>query len=189
MANSTLRTADKRERLIDSAKTLFYEQGVHSTTLAEVAARAEIPLGNVYYYFKTKEQLIAAVVDSRTAEVRQTLASFDEKRTPEARLKALARGWVEIGDAVARHGCPLGSLCTELGKGHSGLEDAAGPFVIVIDWAEQQLRQIGRRDARDLAYSLLARVQGAAVLAQSFRDPRILSREARLIDRWIEELR
>jgi AcrR family transcriptional regulator len=189
MPNSTGNKADKRERLVESAKSLFYEQGVHPTTLAEVAARAEVPLGNVYYYFKTKEQLIAAVVDSRTAEARETLVSFDQKRTPQARLKALAHGWVEIAETVTRYGCPLGSLCTELGKNaHDVAVDAGMPFALVIEWAEQQMRELGRRDARDLAFSLLARIQGAALLAQSFRDPGILTREARLIDRWIDGL-
>jgi AcrR family transcriptional regulator len=44
---------------VESAKSLFYEQGVFPTTLAEVAERAEVPLGNVYCYFKTKEQIDA----------------------------------------------------------------------------------------------------------------------------------
>ena len=190
MPNSATKAgADKRERLVESAKSLFYEQGVYPTTLADVAARADVPLGNVYYYFKTKEQLVAAVVDSRTAEVRETLASFDQKRTPQARLKALARGWVEIAETLTRYGCPLGSLCSELGKSKEDLEgDVGAPFVLVIDWAEQQFRQLGRRDARDLAFSLLARIHGAALLAQSFRDPQILAREGRLIDRWIDGL-
>ena len=186
MPNSATKATDKRKRLVESANSLFYEQGVHPTTLAEVAVRAEVPLGNVYYYFKTKEELIAAVVDSRTVEARETLASFNQKRTPQARLKALAHSWVEIAETVTRYGCPLGSLCTELGKSPEDVAvDAGAPFALVIEWAEQQMRELGRRDARDLAFSLLARIQGAALLAQSFRDPGILTREGRLIDRWI----
>ena len=182
-------SVDKRERLVESAKTLFHERGVHPTTLAEVAARAEVPLGNVYYYFKTKEALLGAVLESRAAEVRDALASFDQKRTPQARLKALAHGWVKIADLAARYGCPLGSLCSELGKSPGELEGSAGAlFAPVVDWTEAQLRELGRRDARDLAFSLLARVQGATLLAQSFRDPGILAREARLIDHWIDGL-
>ena len=73
MPNSTPKAAEKRERLVESAKSLFYEQGVSLTTLAEVAERAQVPLGNVYYYFKTKEQIVAAVVDSRTVAVRGPL--------------------------------------------------------------------------------------------------------------------
>src|ERR687888_553215 len=62
MANSVTLKAGKRERLVESATALFHEQGVHRTTLAEVAERAEVPLGNVYYYFKTKDELVGAVL-------------------------------------------------------------------------------------------------------------------------------
>ena len=42
----------KRDRLIDAASQLFYEQGVERTTIADIAAAADVPAGNVYYYFK-----------------------------------------------------------------------------------------------------------------------------------------
>jgi AcrR family transcriptional regulator len=54
----------KRDRLIEAAKTLFYQQGVTSTTLADIAERAMVPLGNVYYHFRTKDALIEAVVQT-----------------------------------------------------------------------------------------------------------------------------
>jgi AcrR family transcriptional regulator len=48
MPNSTAaRRVDKRERLVEGAAELFYEQGVHPTTLADVAERADVPLENV----------------------------------------------------------------------------------------------------------------------------------------------
>ena len=49
------RRNDKRERLVQAADKLIYEQTFHTTTLANIAKLAEVPLGNVYYYFKTKE--------------------------------------------------------------------------------------------------------------------------------------
>ena len=48
---------------MESARALIHEQGVQRTTLADIAERADVPLGNVYYYFKTKDDLIGAVVD------------------------------------------------------------------------------------------------------------------------------
>jgi TetR/AcrR family transcriptional repressor of nem operon len=175
---------------VESAAQLFHEQGVHRTSLAEVAERAEVPLGNIYYYFKTKEELLGAVLERRITEVRETLDSFGQKRTPQARLKALPQQWNAMSELVVRYGCPLGSLSFELGKCPGNLEGKPEAlFGPVIDWAEAQFGQLGRRDARDLAFSLLARIQGAALLAQSFRDPDILAREARLIDRWIDEIR
>jgi hypothetical protein len=59
---------------------------------------------------------------------------------------------------------------------------------IEVDWAEAQFRTLGRKDARDLAFSLLAGVQGAALLANTFRDPEILTRQARQLDRWIDSV-
>jgi hypothetical protein len=56
----------------------------------------------------------------------------------------------------------------------------------IIDWAEDQFRQLGRRDAHDLAVTLFAGIQGAALLANTFRDPDILTRQGRRLERWID---
>jgi TetR/AcrR family transcriptional repressor of nem operon len=52
----------KRERLIDGALQTLHAQGVESTTLADIAKAAEVPVGNVYYYFKTKDDLVEAAI-------------------------------------------------------------------------------------------------------------------------------
>ena len=116
MTDSAPGAGGKRERLVESARELVHEQGVQRTTLAEVAERAEVPAGNVYYYFKTKDELVGAVVESYLREARDLLAGLERHRSPQARLKGLVRSWEEIGDSVARHGCPIGSLCAELGR-------------------------------------------------------------------------
>lgn len=187
MANSA--KAGKRERLVDSAATLFHEQGVHRTTLAEVAERADVPLGNVYYYFKTKDDLIAAVVTSYQEQAATLTQAFDGARTPQARLKRLVHNWTDMRDAVVNRGCPIGTLCTELDKGDGALDrEAAKVMTVIIDWAEGQFRLMGRRDARDLAVGLFAGIQGAALLANALRDPKILTQQARQLERWIDEL-
>ena len=190
MSNSTLeRKLGKRERLVEGARELFHEQGVHRTTLAEVAERAQVPVGNVYYYFKTKDELLAAVIDGYKEQAAQLIQAFERHRTPQARLKALIRNWSDMRETVARRGCPMGTLCAELDKSEDGLDrDAAEVIATIIDWAEDQFRELGRPDARDLAVALFAGIQGAALLANTFRDPTILSRQARHLERWIDSL-
>jgi AcrR family transcriptional regulator len=162
---------------------------VQRTTLAEVAERAEVPLGNVYYYFKTKDELLRTVLAGYQEQAAVLIASLERSRTPQARLKALARNWVDMRDAVVRHGCPMGTLCAELDKNEDGLDrDAAEIMATIIDWAEDQFRELGRPDARDLALALFAGIQGAALLANTFRDPTILSRQARYLEGWIDSL-
>jgi TetR/AcrR family transcriptional repressor of nem operon len=92
-------------------------------------------------------------------------------------------------DTIARHGCPMGTICAELDKADAGRDrEAAAVMALIVDWAEGQFRQLGRRDARDLAIALFAGIQGAALLANTFRDPTILTRQGRHLERWIDTL-
>jgi len=54
--------SDVRAKLLDAAVRLFAEQGVAGTTVAEIARRAGVTSAMVHYYFKTKDQLLDAVV-------------------------------------------------------------------------------------------------------------------------------
>ncbi|HJQ43744.1 MAG TPA: TetR/AcrR family transcriptional regulator, partial [Jatrophihabitantaceae bacterium] len=147
-----IRGSDKRERLIAAARTLIHEQGVHPTTLAEVAQRADVPPGNVYYYFKAKEDLVRAVVDDYVGQAEAMLEELDRLRSPASRLKGLTRGWLDVADTVADHGCPVGSLCAELNRCEGPLGDAGAEILRrITDWAEAQFRELGRRDAKDLS--------------------------------------
>ena len=61
------------------------------TTLADIAHAADVPLGNVYYYFKTKDELVDAVIASRAQDVGPPWQALEQHRTPKARLKAFVR--------------------------------------------------------------------------------------------------
>jgi len=188
MTNSATRPG-KRERLVKSAQALIHEQGAHRTTLAEIAERAEVPLGNVYYYFKSKDELIGAVLSCYQEQAKALIQTFERSRSPKARLKALIQNWADMRDAIARYGCPMGTLCAELDKTEDGRErEAATVMALIIDWAEAQFQQLGRSDSRDLAIALFAGIQGAALLASTFRDPTILARQGRHLERWVDSL-
>jgi TetR/AcrR family transcriptional repressor of nem operon len=182
-------TMDKRERLVAAARRLLHEQGVETTTLADIAQAADVPLGNVYYYFKTKGDLVHAAIDHQAQEVVSVLASLDRHGSPSARLKAFVREVTAQRDLVVEHGCPVGSLCSELDKRSDGLERAGAELLqLPIDWAERQFRAMGRHDARDLAVALMAAYQGVALLTNTFRDPGLMVREGRRLERWIDSL-
>src|SRR5262245_14910613 len=180
----------KRERLIEGARQVVHQQGVEATTIADIASVADVPVGNVYYYFKTRDELVGAAIEAHATEIRARLAELERHGRPEARLKALTRLWADQADLVARYGCPQGSLCQELHKRDDGLDrEAAAHLGILVGWAEEQFATLGRRDAHDLALELVARVQGTALLTNSFRDPDIMVRHSRRTERWIDSLR
>ena len=57
-----------REHILETALTLFREQGYNKTTLRDIASRAEISLGLTYRYFGRKEELVAALYEQLTLE-------------------------------------------------------------------------------------------------------------------------
>jgi TetR/AcrR family transcriptional regulator, transcriptional repressor for nem operon len=188
MTNSPSRPP-KRERLVASARELVYEQGVQRTTLAQIAERADVPPGNVYYYYKTRDELVHAVIESRIARVRQVLGDLDRRGTPKARLKALAGTWDDAAPDVIEHGCPVGSLACELSKDDTELSAKAAELMReILDWIEGQFRELGRRDAPALAVEMLAAIQGAALLANALRDEALFRREIRRVKRWIDDI-
>jgi AcrR family transcriptional regulator len=188
MTNSPSRPP-KRERLVAGARELVYEQGVQRTTLAQIAERADVPPGNVYYYYKTRDELVEAVIESRIARVRQVLGDLDRRGTPKARLKALAETWQDASADVTEHGCPVGSLACELSKDDDELSAKAAELMReILGWIERQFRELGRRDAPALAVTMLGGIQGAALLASTLRNEALFRREIRLIKRWIDDI-
>jgi TetR/AcrR family transcriptional regulator, transcriptional repressor for nem operon len=179
----------KRERLIASAADLLHRQGVRATTLAEIAQAADVPAGNVYYYFKTRDELVHAVIESQLAAVGALLAELDARPGPAARLKGLAESWTRNGPVIVEYGCPLGGLSYELNKqdGELGAQ-AARPLRALVEWAESQFAELGQPDPGALAVTFLSAIQGAALLANAFSDERLLEREIARIDAWVESL-
>ena len=179
----------KRERLVASARAVIHRQGVEKTTIADIAQVADVPVGNVYYYFKTKDELVAAAIKGHATDVEAVLRSIERNRTPQGRLKALVRKLMSQRELIADYGCPLGSLCSELDKRANGLGRTCSELLgLLVDWAEQQFRSMGQRDARDLAVALIASYQGIALLTNTFRDPELMTREGRRLERWIDSL-
>jgi AcrR family transcriptional regulator len=187
--SASSRRGGKRDRLVASAAELVYREGVERPTLARIADAADVPPGNVYYYFKTKEELIESVIESRATQVRELLATLDRRRTPAARLKGLSRNWLEFSDMVAAQGCPLGTLSVELNDHGDGLEcQSARLFSPLIDWSEDQFREMGCRNPREHALTLISGVQGAALLSSALSDSGILTSQVHRLERWIDSL-
>jgi TetR/AcrR family transcriptional regulator, transcriptional repressor for nem operon len=185
----------KRERLVVAARELVYRQGVARTTLAGIAQAAEVPVGNVYYYFKTKDDIIGGVVHSYEDQLQSTLAELERlHRSPRARLKAFVGVLAErAADSIAKYGaqygCPYGTLSAELAKQTEGPDALTATLITIpLDWAEQQFRALGRRDAHDLAVELIAAYQGSALLTSALGQPEIMTRQARRLEKWIDAL-
>jgi len=112
---------DKRSRLVSAAVDLAYQNGFGATSLADIAREAEVPLGNVYYYFKTKDEIGEAIVELRLAQLSAQRQRWSEAASPKERLCACVQGVFENKDFLAQRGCAVGTFCSPPGRPRSSL--------------------------------------------------------------------
>jgi TetR/AcrR family transcriptional regulator, transcriptional repressor for nem operon len=191
MATAQPVTRTKRERLIEAAKAAFYQQGVAPTTLADIAARAEVPLGNVYYYFHTKDEILAAVIAAHLGGIRARFARWDQDPRPRQRLWSWLQYERNGQTDLARYGCPCGSLGQEISKQETPVRALVAQLLQVqIAWAAEQFRQLEKQptEADNLAVSLVAALQGALLLSCSLRSPALLDHQIDQLQTWVMSL-
>ncbi|NUP26371.1 MAG: TetR/AcrR family transcriptional regulator [Nocardia sp.] len=189
--NRRVGASQKRQRLTSAAARVLHEQGVERTTLGDIAREADVPVGNVYYYFKTKDELVKAALSEHSAHLDELTDRLDQLADPHDRLAALIGAWIDQRDIAARFGCPTGTLAVELDKRADGILDAEAGVVIrrLLDWAARQFRELGLRDPDDLALTFVSAYQGMSLMANALRDPDIMTREGTRLLRWLESLR
>jgi TetR/AcrR family transcriptional regulator, transcriptional repressor for nem operon len=180
----------KRNRLIQAAMTLVYRHGFKETRLADIAAEANVPPGNVYYYFKTKEEIGAAIIEERLSQIKALQQKLDGMDSAQERLCVFVKMTFNNREMLARGGCPTGSLCTELHKEGGPLaERSTALFEQLLEWLKVQFEALGdAADSQGLAVHLLSALQGIAVLAHSLSDPEIVVLETERLQEWIRTL-
>jgi TetR/AcrR family transcriptional regulator, transcriptional repressor for nem operon len=169
---------------------MTYRHGFGHTSLADIAKEARVPLGNVYYYFKTKDEIGSAIVERRMAHFRTQLEVLNKLESPKERLCGFVQIKIDNRETLARSGCPVGTMCSELHK-HRGAvaKNATVLFAEALSWMEAQFKALGKgADSRGLAVHLLSATQGISVLAHTFNDPSMISAEARRLKEWIRSL-
>jgi TetR/AcrR family transcriptional regulator, transcriptional repressor for nem operon len=180
---------DKRARLVEAADKLFYEQGVNVTTLANIASLADVPLGNVYYYFKSKESIILAVIARRREMIQAQFAEWAALNN-KGRLKSFIDYNATMSSQTATFGDWLGSLCQELCKQTGEISGAASELLKdVLKWCEFQFNELGKGEkSQTLALSLLSGLQGTSLLTMTFKDPKVAELQSHYLNQWLENV-
>lgn len=179
-----------RQRIVEAADQLFYTRGYNQTSFRDISDATGIPRGNFYYYFKTKDDILGAVVDSRLKAFGNMLTACEQRSSdPRERILCFTDMLSVYEDNVVRVGCPIGTLSSELAKEtDNSPELSRAVFSMIRKWLAAQFEALGLSAADDKAMDLLARMQGVTVMACAFDDHKFLQRSHSDIKAWINSL-
>jgi AcrR family transcriptional regulator len=177
-----------RQRLLEAAMTLFHEHGIAPTTIATIAESAKVPLGNVYYHFRSKDDIICAVVKARREEIQAELELASCEDDPLERLRSMIHDSAQSRELLTSHSCPYASLAQGLREIQNQQADNAGSLLrMYLEFAEAQFKALRKPKARALAAEFLARLYGAFTLANAMNDAAFLDEQLVVIERWLEQ--
>ena len=122
-----------------------------------------ISRGNFYFHFKTKDEILDAVIDMRLANTQDVGAVGNEGKQPADRIRSFIHILIANRAEIKLYGCPVGTLCSELAKlNHASQAEANKLFGLFRNWLRRQFTLLGRKaDADALAMHVLARSQGS----------------------------
>ena len=185
------KTEQVREQIVKAADQLFYQKGYNLTSFSDIATASSIPRGNLNYYFKTKDEVLIAVIQYRVTSMQQMLLNWErEYTTPLGRLQRYAQIVSKVRNEVIHYGCPMGTLNMELGKVQQALQAITKEqFMVFEKWIKKQFQEMDcRENAAELTMHLMVWTQGVATMAYIHQDTKLIKREVKSIISWLESL-
>lgn len=178
-----------RNKIVSTADDLFYRQGFNHTSFADISKAVGISRGNFYYHFKTKDDILAAVIENRKVGITAMLQEWSASiPSSQDRLVKYVDMIVGHQDNIIKYGCPVGSVCSELIKlKNINYNDATEMIALFRDWLVEQFIILGYNAEKSLhlAMHVLTCTQGISLVGQAFEDPGYITREADDLKEWI----
>jgi TetR/AcrR family transcriptional repressor of nem operon len=111
------RQAGTRDRIVEQSMRLFWEHGYRRTAISDIIGAAGVRSGSLYHFFKTKEELLIAVLEAYLEGLAPQVMdpAFAASADPVERIFAVLDGYRRaILMTDFRYRCPIGSLALEM---------------------------------------------------------------------------
>jgi TetR/AcrR family transcriptional regulator, transcriptional repressor for nem operon len=170
-------TPPTRDRLINSARYLFWERGFAGTSMADLLAHANVNSGSFYHFFESKEALLREVLEGYLHALRPMVVdpAFAETDEPVERIFGILAGYRgRILQTECRYGCPLGRLALEIDPENrpahkliaENFQGWIGAVRECIDQVKPHLPE--NTDPEALATYILAVMEGGVMISRSY---------------------
>ena len=89
----------RKAQILDTARALLLEKGLNATSINQIAKRAELSVGAIYFYYKSKEDLYAALQVEGLELLSQTIRqSVQEQSRPEVNIRKIAMAYLKFSE-------------------------------------------------------------------------------------------
>jgi AcrR family transcriptional regulator len=162
-----------RQKLVRTAQELFWQKGYEATSLGDIARVSKVNAGSLYYFFKTKEELLLAVLDQYLEDLWPAVIEkpFAKARDPIQRifliLEVYRRLLVQTG---CTKGCPIGNLALEAGDHNTRVrKKILANFAQWRGYIETCIEEAGSKNLRkklnkrEIAMFVLSIMEGAVM--------------------------
>jgi TetR/AcrR family transcriptional repressor of nem operon len=169
--------SETRNRLIESARYLFWERGFAGTSMADLLHHSGVNSGSFYHFFESKEALLRAVLETYLIALRPMVIDPAYAQSDEAveRIFAIMAGYRErILQTDCKYGCPLGRLALEIDpENRPAHKLIAENFQGWIEAIRECIDRIKHKlpkstDCEALAIYVLAVMEGGVMLSRSY---------------------
>jgi AcrR family transcriptional regulator len=160
-----------RDRLLEAANELFYDEGVHTVGIDRVIERAGVAKASLYNTFGSKDELVRAYLEGRHARVAARITRYLERYSdPRDRLLGVFEAQGELFAEQGFRGCAFVSASAESpGEAVSRAADDYRGWVRGL--LTRLSREAGAADPEKLGRQLHMIYDGASLSARMDRDP------------------
>jgi AcrR family transcriptional regulator len=163
-----------RDRIIAAAARLFYNEGIRAVSVDAVAERAGITKKTLYYHFASKDELIAAYLQSQDQPTLDLYARWfsETEGTAADKVGGLFSKFGRATDTPRWKGCGFLRTTAELANtpGHPAIKVGAAHKKRFETWLSNELRERGVMGPEAVARQVFLLLDGAATVMLIHRD-------------------
>jgi len=183
---------DKRSLLVSAAVDLAYQNGFGANLACRHRARSRGSSGNVYYYFKTKDEIGEAIVELRLAQLSAQRQRWNEAGSPkDSALRLRPRCPSRTRISWRSTAAAVGTFLLRAPQGARARSPPERPRSSLDTWPGSRASSVALgkgKDSKGLAVHLLSALQGVSILAHSFHDSDLVATETKRLKSWIQSL-
>ena len=159
-------TQPTREKILDTVFKLVYINGYNGTSMAMILKECDIPKGSLYHYFKSKKEMVLAVVKERIDPRMNEFYQLDEVKD-EKGIETIINAILKVSkkEVLVSYGCPLNRLNQEMSPVDADFENAINAIYQKIKAKLEFLLSKSNIESDTLADHIIQSVWGALSLS------------------------